>query len=449
MILGHLVEGRRRSQGDIRGLVDVQATGGLIAEIGTRLIVEWKTPTSLDGADDAYCAVDRFGKLGRKIEMLGEFPRGLHVGGGASDAQHGTTPDTRSPASGLPGRQGHELDLALHCRQVVFPHAAKPIGNERADDQAVEAKAVSGCCELGGINGNALRSTHPGDNGGQHAGVNIGVDSCFAVVVEESPTGLQEENFHGIDVGMPEIEQVAIGSAVAVEVLNQWFHYAGKVIPRFDGGYVNTGLFDQVCTIAEQDGVDVVRKAEYSSARCPGAETRIIDFIKKPLVVQTLSQVQESHGFNRPGEEEARHASLDLDEISYWRVGEEPGEQSAFEGFGADYENTKRRLISVVIIPSFDDGLVVLHVSSRIGPHLHSMMSVAGAEQDENGRYGSYGCDHPHAKAEGAPTSRCGVDIELSCSTAGHRASCLTRIIATPGDISKLPADTLRCSEQG
>ena len=98
------------------------------------------------------------------------------------------------------------------------------------------------------------------------------------------------------------------GLAVGTDVFEERGHDLGEVVPGVDLSDLDAGGFDDVGTVGEKDGVNVVRKAEDVAAGGPGGEGGGVEF------------VEEVGGFDAVGE---------VDEAD---VGEWAGEDAADEG---------------------------------------------------------------------------------------------------------------------
>ena len=132
--------------------------------------------------------------------------------------------------------------------------------------------AIAARGEVAGIHAESLRSGDPADEGGERFSVLRAVELRAFLRVEQTTPRLQQKDFNQIAVVLPEIEQVAIGSPVAIEILDQRTEDAAKVVPSLDLGDVDPRGFYEVGPVAEQTGMDIVRQPERAAPRGPGSE---------------------------------------------------------------------------------------------------------------------------------------------------------------------------------
>ena len=335
-------------------------------------MVEIGVPERFDRRDDVVGAVGFLGQLPGEIEVLGHVPGGVEVLGGLGNADHRAAPDTGAPSAGLPGGQGHELELAAQLGQVFLPDAGEPVGHDGGQHFAFQPQLVARRRKLRGVDGDAVRAQAPVHHVGDDLGVGVAVDDRPVLGVEGPAAGLQQQRLDGRQRGGPEVEQVPIRPAVAVEVLNHRRQHAHEIVPGLDLAHVDARLLDQVGAVAQQHGVDVVGQAEDPPAAGPGAERRRVDRLVQAFAADQVRQVGEADVFQRPADELGHDGAFDFDQVCQRGAGPEARERSARQGRAVDHEEVDRRALlgaglSVVV---FGQPLVELAVVSAEGPHL-------------------------------------------------------------------------------
>ena len=340
------------------------------------------------------------------VEFLGELPGLVEVVGIGGDGEHGAAPDAGAPAALVEGGEGHEFYFSLELGHVVAPRAGEPVRHEGADDGALDAEFVFAAVEFLGFRGHWHGTGTPEDDVTDGVDVLRRIDVGDAVGVEERAIILEEEDFDLIALGGPEVEEVVFPLALGVLLLHEGAHEADVIVPGFDLIYVDAGGFDDVGTVAEHDGVDIVGDAEDVAAGGPGGKGGFVELVVEVFILETLGEVVEGNFAQGEGEEAPDLAAFDFHDVADGGAGVEAGHEPLLLGGDGDLEKLDAEIGVVGVPVVFEEVGVQGDVGVGEGPEFDVMVSVApGAEEDADA--GDEGDDEDDHRAGGDGVGEC------------------------------------------
>ena len=161
-------------------------------------------------------------------------------------------------ATWLPRGKFHQLHLSVQCRDVAFPRPSQPVGEDGGNYGTLNSHAVAPRSEFARINTKPIRASDPRYHRGERGRVSLCIQAGVTVTVKKLRPGLKHQGLDRVEVVFPEVEQIPIWSAVAIEILDQGPEDAAEIVPRFNLRYVDTSGFDDVGAITQEHGMHIM-----------------------------------------------------------------------------------------------------------------------------------------------------------------------------------------------